>query len=59
MSYGSACPTYEDSREEVMVKLRVIVGETFQDFEALHNIEKASFALGCEFWIGNFYSLFV
>ena len=30
-----------------MVKLRAILGEAFKDFEALNNIEKASF-VECE-----------
>ena len=33
-----------------MVKLRVVLGETFKDYEASDNIEKASFVLGCELW---------
>ena len=37
-----------------MVKLRAILGEAFKDFEALYNIEKASFVLGCELWTENF-----
>ena len=30
-----------------MVKLRATLGEAFIDFEALDNIERASFVLGC------------
>ena len=44
------CPVYKDKREGFMVKLRAILGEAFKDFEALNNIEKASFVLGCELW---------
>ena len=40
-----------------MVKLRAILGEAFKDFEALENIEKASFLLGCELWSENFNAL--
>ena len=40
-----------------MVKLRAILGEAFNDFEALDNIEKASFVLGCELWTENFDAL--
>ena len=40
-----------------MVKLRAILGEAFKDFEALDNIEKASFVLGCELWTENFDAL--
>ena len=35
------------SRDELMVKLRATLGEAFKDFEALDNIERASFVLGC------------
>ena len=51
------CPAYTDSREEVMVKLRSTLGEAFKDFEALDNIERASFELGCEIWTENFNSM--
>ena len=34
-----------------------ILGEAFEDFEALDNIEKASFVLGCELWTENFDAL--
>ena len=40
-----------------MGKLRAILGEDFKDFEALHNIEMASFVLGCELWTENFVAL--
>ena len=42
------CPVYKDKMEGFMVKLRAILGEAFKDFEALDNIEKASFVLDCE-----------
>ena len=48
--YGSEvwkCNTYKDGREEFMIKLRSTLGEAFKDFEALDNIERASFVLGC------------
>ena len=48
---------YKDKREGFMVKLRAILGEAFNDFEALDNIEKASFVLGCELWTENFGAL--
>ena len=48
------CPAYKDSREEFMIKLRSTLGEAFKDFEALDNIERASFVLGCELWTENF-----
>ena len=31
-----------------MIKLRSTLGEAFKDFEALDNIERASFVLGCQ-----------
>ena len=40
-----------------MVRLRTILGEAFIDFEALDNIEKASFVLGCELWTETFNAL--
>ena len=40
-----------------MVKLRVILGEALKDFEALDNIEKASFVLDCELQTENFDAL--
>ena len=40
-----------------MVKLRAILGEAFKDFEALDNIGKVYFALGCELWTENFDAL--
>ena len=48
------CPAYKDKREGFMAKLRTILGEAFKDFEALDNIHKASFVLGCELWTENF-----
>ena len=45
------CPAYKDSREEFLAKLRATLGEAFKDFEALDNIERASFVLGCELWM--------
>ena len=42
------CPTYKDSREEFMIKLRSTLGEAFKEFEALDNIKRASFVLDCE-----------
>ena len=53
------CPAYKDSREEFefMIKPRSILGEAFKDFEALDNIERASFVLGCELWMENFDSM--
>ena len=48
------CPAYKDGREEFMIKLRSTVREVFIDFEALDNIERASFVLGCELWMENF-----
>ena len=48
------CPAYKDSKEEFMINLRSTLGEAFKDFEALDNIERASFVLGCEFWMENF-----
>ena len=48
------CPAYKDSREEFMIKLRSTLGDAFKDFEALDNIERASFVLGCELWTENF-----
>ena len=51
------CPAYKDSREEFMIKLRPTLGEAFKDFEALDNIERASFVLGCEFWTEDFDSM--
>ena len=48
------CPAYKDKREGFMVKLRAILGEAFKYFEALGNIEKVSFVLGCELWTENF-----
>ena len=40
-----------------MVKLRAILGDAFKDVEALDNVEKASFVLGCELWTENFNAL--
>ena len=40
-----------------MVKLRATLGEAFKDFEALDNIERAYFVLGCELWTENFDSM--
>ena len=51
------CPAYKDSREEFLAKLRATLGEAFKDFEALDNIERASFTLGCELWMENFDSI--
>ena len=53
------CPAYmyKDSREEFMIKLRSTLGEAFKDFEALDNIERASFVLGSELWTENFDSM--
>ena len=48
MFYGSP-----DGREEFMIKLRSTLGEALKDFEALDNIERASFVLGCELWMEN------
>ena len=45
------------SRDELMVKLRATLGEAFKVFEALDNIERASFVLGCELWTENFDSM--
>ena len=47
-------PAYKDSREEFMIKLRSTLEEAFKHFEALDNIERASFVLGCELWTENF-----
>ena len=54
MFYGTA---YKDSREGLMIKLRSTLGEAFKDFEALDNIERASFVLGCVLWMENFDSV--
>ena len=51
------CPAYKDSREEFMIKLRSTLGEAFKYFEALDNIERASFVLGCELWMKDFDSI--
>ena len=51
------CPAYKDCRERFLAKLRSTLGEAFKDFEALDNIERASFVLGCELWTENFYSI--
>ena len=51
------CPAYRESREEFMLKFRSTLGETFKDFEALDNVERVSFALGCEPWTENFDSM--
>ena len=51
------CPAYKDRREEFVIKLRSTLGEAFKDFEALNNIERASFVLGCELWTENFDSM--
>ena len=48
------CFVYKDKREGFMVKLRAVLGEAFKDFEALDNIDKASFVLGYELWTENF-----
>ena len=40
-----------------MIKLRSTLAEAFKDFEALDNIERASFVLGCELWTENFNSM--
>ena len=40
-----------------MIKLRSTLGKSFKDFEALDNIERASFVLGCELWTENFDSM--
>ena len=40
-----------------MVELRATSGEVFEDFEALDNIERASFVLGCELWMENLNSM--
>ena len=50
-------PAYKDSREESIIKLRSTLREAFKDFEALDNIERASFVLGCELWMENFNSM--
>ena len=52
------CPAYKDSREKFVVKLRAILGDTFKDFEALDNVEKAFCAIGYELWTENLDSLF-
>ena len=44
MFYGSVLLT----RIVEMIKLRSTLGEAFKDFEALDNIERSSFLLGCE-----------
>ena len=51
------CPVYKDKRKGFMVKRRAILGEAFKDFEALDNIEKASFVLCWELWTENFNAL--
>ena len=51
------CPVDRDEREGLMVKLKAILEEAFKDFEALDNIEKASFVLGCELWTEKFDAL--
>ena len=33
------CPAYKDNREGFMVKLRAILGEVFEDFKVLDNID--------------------
>ena len=48
------CPAYKDSREEFMIKLTSTLRQAFKYFEALDNIERVSFVLGCEFWTENF-----
>ena len=48
------CPAYKDSRKEFMIKLRSTLGEALKDFEALDNVERAFFVLGCELWMENF-----
>ena len=50
------CPAYKDSREEFVIKLRAILGVASKDHEALDNIEKACFVLGCQLWTKNFES---
>ena len=40
-----------------MIKLRSTLRKAFKDFEALDNIERASFVLGCELWMENFDSM--
>ena len=57
MFYGSVLLTRIYSREEFMIKLRSTLGEAFKDFEALDNIERASFVLGCELSTENFDSM--
>ena len=51
------CAAYKDGREQFMIKLRSTLGEAFKDFEALDNIERASFVLGCELWTESFDSI--
>ena len=54
MFYGSVLL----SREEFMTKLmQVHIRRDFKDFEALDNIERASFVLGCELWMEDFDSM--
>ena len=40
-----------------MMKLRSTLGGAFKDFEALDNIERASFVSVCELWMENFDSM--
>ena len=39
--------------------VKAILEEAFKDFEALDNIEKVSFVVGCELWTENFDSLLI
>ena len=57
MFYGSVLHTRIVGKSSCMIKLRSTLGEAFKDFEALDNIERASFVLGCELWKENFDSM--
>ena len=48
------CPAYKDSRGKFVINLRAILGVASKDLEALDNIEKTIFVLGCELWTKNF-----
>ena len=50
------CSAYS-SRASFLLKLEELLGDRYEDFEALNSVEKTSCVLGSELWEQNFKSL--
>ena len=44
------CSAYSSIRASFMKKLQELLGDDYEDFESLGNVEKSSYVLGSELW---------